>query len=270
MMLRAVIAEDEAVARYAIAAMAEACGIQVLAQCEDGAEAIHCVQKFRPDILFLDVEMPGIDGFEVLRKISGEYTPAIIFTTAYDQYAVRAFEHNAVDYLLKPFDEERFRKAVDRAQSRIVDRVTPADLISRITGALQSRQASSPQRLVVRTRGKVELLRVEQIDWIEAKHNYLRLHVGNDVHMLRQTIGEIESRLEPTQFLRIHRSLIVNVDRIRQLQACGYGEYLVVLHNGKSLPLSRGYRDRLDELLKTIGASTGRSAGDRPVSRPNA
>jgi two-component system LytT family response regulator len=266
MTIRAVIAEDEVVARYAIAAMAEACGIHVLAECKDGAEAIQSVRAFRPDILFLDVEMPGIDGFELLRKISGESAPAIIFTTAYDRYAVLAFEHNAVDYLLKPFDEERFRKAVNRAQSRIVDRVNPADLISRITEALQSHQASSPQKLVVRTRGKVELLRVEQIDWIEAHHNYLQLHVGNNVHMLRQTIGEIESRLQSDQFLRIHRSLIVNIDRIRHLQACGYGEYLVVLQNGRSLPLSRGYRDRLDQLLNTIDTSRGRSAGHQSSS----
>ena len=264
MTIRAIIAEDELVARQAIASMAGACGIQVLAECKDGAEAIQSVQAFRPDILFLDVEMPGIDGFGVLRKISGEAAPAIIFTTAYDRYAVLAFEHNAVDYLLKPFDEERFRKAVDRAQLHLANRVNPADLISRIAGALQAHHVpSSPPRLVVRSRGKVELLRVEQIDWIEDQHNYLRLHVGNDVHLLRQTIGEIESRLQPDKFLRIHRSLIVNVDRIRHLQACGYGEYLVVLQNGKSLPLSRSYRERLDHLLKTIAESTTPSSVDR-------
>jgi two-component system LytT family response regulator len=274
MTIRAIIAEDELVARQAIAAMAGSCGIQVLAECKDGAEAIQSVQAFRPDILFLDVEMPGIDGFGVLREISRESAPAIIFTTAYDRYAVLAFEHNAVDYLLKPFDEERFRKAVDRAQLRLANRVNAADLISRLAGALQAHHVpSSPQRLVVRSRGKVELLRVEQIDWIEAQHNYLRLHVGNDMHLLRQTIGEIESRLQPDKFLRIHRSLIVNVDRIRHLEACGYGEYLVVLQNGKNLPLSRSYRERLDHLLNTIAESTTPSSVDRistaSVSRQN-
>ena len=260
MTLRAIIAEDELVARQAIAAMAHSCGIQVLAECKDGAEAIQSILACRPDILFLDVEMPGIDGFGVLQNFSGEISPAIIFTTAYDRYAVLAFEHNAVDYLLKPFDEERFRKAIDRAQSRLANRTNPAELITRLAGELRNvhHVQSAPHRLVVRSRGKVELLRVDDIAWIEAQHNYLRLHLGNEVHLLRQTIGEIETRLQPDKFLRIHRSLIVNVDQIRCLQACGYGEYLVVLRNGKSLPLSRGYRDRLDHLLTRISASNDR------------
>ena len=261
MTIRAIIAEDELVARRAIAAMAGACGIQVLAECNDGAEAIQSMQTHRPDIVFLDVEMPGIDGFGVLRNAPEGISPAIIFTTAYDRYAVLAFEHNAVDYLLKPFDEERFRKAVDRAQSRLANRAEPAS--PRIEAPQVRPAPAAPQRLVVRSRGKVELLKLDEIDWIEAQHNYLRLHVGNEVHLLRQTIGEIETRLQPDKFLRIHRSLIVNVDRIRYLQACGYGEYLVVLHNGKNLPLSRGYRDRLDHLLETIAASTAPSAMDR-------
>jgi len=275
MTIRAIIAEDELVARRAIAAMADACGIQVLAECKDGAEALQSMQTHRPDILFLDVEMPGMDGFAVLRNTPQGISPAIIFTTAYDRYAVLAFEHNAVDYLLKPFDEERFRKAVDRAQSRLADRMNPAEPSGHFAGGRhQARQApTSPQRLVVRTRGKVELLKLDEIDWIEAQHNYLRLHVGTEVHLLRQTIGEIETRLQPDKFLRIHRSLIVNVDRIRYLQACGYGEYLVVLQNGKNLPLSRGYRDRLDHLLDTITASTTPSSAIRvstpTASRPN-
>ena len=265
MIIRAIVAEDELIARQAISAMANACGIQVLAECKDGAEAIRAIQVFRPDIVFLDVEMPGIDGFGVLRSTPHEISPAIIFTTAYDRYAVLAFEHNAVDYLLKPFDEERFRKALDRAQSRLANRLNPADLVCRLAGELRRLHETqdAPQRLVVRSRGKVELLKLDEIDWIEAQHNYLRLHVGNEVHLLRQTIGEIENRLQPDRFLRIHRSLIVNVDRIRELQACGYGEYLVVLQNGKSLPLSRGYRDRLDHLLESISATTRFSVSDR-------
>jgi two-component system LytT family response regulator len=262
MTMRAIIAEDELVARQAIAAMAQACGIHVLAECKDGAEAIEAMQMYRPDILFLDVEMPGTDGLGVLQNMRDGTAPAVIFTTAYDRYAVLAFEHNAVDYLLKPFDEERFRKAVDRAQSRLADRMNPAELTSRLAGALHQayKSQNTPQRLVVRSRGKVELLRVDDIDWIEAQHNYVRLHVRNEVHLLRQTLGEIETRLRTDKFLRIHRSLIVNVDRIHHLQACGYGEYLVVLQNGKNLPLSRGYRDRLDRLLETIGSATSSAA----------
>jgi len=268
MTIRAIIAEDELVARQAITAMAQACGIQVLAECKDGAEAIESMQTYRPDIVFLDVEMPGMDGFGVLQNTPDGIAPAVIFTTAYDRYAVLAFEHNAVDYLLKPFDEERFRKAVDRAQSRLANRMNPAELTSRLAGALRQayQSQSAPQRLVVRSRGKVELLRVDDIDWIEAHHNYVKLHVRNEAHLLRQTIGEIETRLQPDKFLRIHRSLIVNVDRIHHLQACGYGEYLVVLQNGKNLPLSRSYRDRLDRLLETIGSATPSGKGHNAVS----
>src|SRR5215471_19192859 len=159
MIIRAVVAEDELIARQAITAMANACGIQVLAECKDGAEAVQAIQGLRPDIVFLDVEMPGIDGFGVLRSTPQEISPAIIFTTAYDRYAVLAFEHNAVDYLLKPFDEERFRKAVDRAQLRLASRMHPAELMSNLAGALHHAK-TAPERLIVRSRGKVELLRI--------------------------------------------------------------------------------------------------------------
>ena|SRR5579871_6784897 len=254
--LRAIIAEDEAVARQAIAAMAQESGIQVLAECKDGAETVECLQTFHPDLLFLDVQMPGIDGFGVLQSAPKETIPAVIFTTAYDRYAVQAFEHDAVDYLLKPFDEERFCKAVERAKLHLTRHRDNEALIQHLATQLQKVQESpsGPQRLVVRSRGKVEFLLVDEIDWIEAQHNYLHLHLGTQVHLLRQTIGEIETRLPSGKFLRIHRSLIVNVDRIRCLQACGYGEYIVVLKNGKNLPLSRGYRDRLDRLLENIAA----------------
>lgn len=256
--IRAIIAEDEPIARQAIVAMARESGIQVLAECKDGAETVECLQTFRPDLLFLDVQMPGMDGFGVLQSAPKGTFPAVIFTTAYDQYAVQAFEHNAVDYLLKPFDAERFCKAVERAKSHMARGRDHEALILHLATELQRVHESQAgtQRLVVRSRGKVEFIRVDEIDWIEAQHNYLHLHLGNQVHLLRQTIGEIETRLPSDNFLRIHRSLIVNVDRIRCLQACGYGEYIVVLKNGKNLPLSRGYRDRLDRLLEKIAASS--------------
>ena len=261
MNMRAIIAEDEQLARQAIVEMATASGLDVLAVCEDGAQTIRCLQTHPADVLFLDVQMPGIDGFGVLEQLPAEALPAVIFTTAYNQYAVQAFEHNAVDYLLKPFDEERFSKAVDRAKVQILNRSNHAALISQLAGELQqSRSQTVPQRLIIRSKGKVELLRVEDIDWIEAQHNYLCIHAGKDTHTLRQTITEFETRLRPDRFLRIHRSLIVNVDRIRSLQSCGYGEYLVILENGKNLPLSRGYRDRLDGFLEKIVASTETSS----------
>jgi two-component system LytT family response regulator len=271
MNLRAIVAEDEPVARNAIVAMANGCGIDVLAECRDGAEAIHSVQTHHPDLLFLDVQMPGMDGFAVLRAIPGVILPAIIFTTAHDSYAVRAFEHNAVDYLLKPFDEERFRKAVDRARLQLADHTDQTDLIQRVTKELHlvRQWQESPQRLVIRSRGQVEFLRIDRIDWIEASHNYLKIHAGGEVYLLRQTIEHIETRLQPDRFLRIHRSLIVNVDRIRRLEACGYGEYLVVLQDGKNLPLSRGYRDRLDRFINSLAGRGARGCppeGPRPDS----
>jgi two-component system, LytTR family, response regulator len=272
MSIRAIIAEDEPLARQCITAMARAYGIEVLAECKDGEEAICNLQKHRPDLLFLDVQMPGIDGFGVLQELQPEVVPAVIFTTAYDRYAVRAFEHDAVDYLLKPFDEERFRKAVDRARLQLGNSSHHAELIGHLLRELNAaRQApAGPQRLVVRSRGQIAFVRVDEIDWIEASHNYVRIHVGRDVHLLRETIGDIETRLESERFLRIHRSLIVNVDRIRRLEACGYGEYLVVLQDGKKLSLSRGYRERLDRLVDKLIVSTESSSSSRNPDLPAA
>jgi two-component system LytT family response regulator len=257
MSIRAVIAEDELVARNVLATMARANGIEVLAECSDGTEALRSLKKHKPDLLFLDVQMPGLDGFGVLQRMPRESVPAVIFTTAYDQYAVRAFEHDAVDYLLKPFDDERFRKAVARAQSQIDQAPKQAELISRLVTEISQARQTGPhlQRLVVRSRGRIAFLRIEEIDWIEAAHNYLKIHVGGVVHMLREAIGEIESRLPSDRFLRIHRSIIVNVDRIARLEACGYGEYLVVLNDGKKLSLSRGFRSRLDRFVDGISES---------------
>jgi two-component system, LytTR family, response regulator len=261
MTIRAIVAEDEPVARQAIAAMAGAYGIEVLAACQDGPETLRSVAKHSPDLLFLDVQMPGMDGFEVLQKLPSESFPAVVFTTAHDTYAVRAFEHSAVDYLLKPFDEERFRKAVDRARARLGTGSNHSELIRHLVSELRETQQARAglQRLVIRSRGQVSFLRVEEIDWIEASHNYLKIHSGPDIHLLRETIKEIEARLQPDRFLRIHRCLIVNVDRIRRLEACGYGEYLVVLRDGKKLSLSRGYRDNLDRLIDSLHPSGSRS-----------
>ncbi len=270
MMIRAIVAEDEVPARHAITAMAAAYGIEVLAECHDGPETVRNLAKYHPDLLFLDVQMPGMDGFEVLRNLPTDTFPAVIFTTAHDTYAVRAFEHRAVDYLLKPFDEERFRKAVDRAQLQLGIASNKAEWVSNLVSELcEAQQARAGlQRLVIRSRGEVSFLRVDDIDWIEASHNYLKIHSGSDVHMLRQTIKEIEVRLQPDKFLRIHRCLIVNVDRIRRLEACGYGEYLVVLRDGKKLSLSRGYRDNLDRLIDSHCAPAFRNDGPEPSAVP--
>lgn len=269
-MMRAIIAEDELPAREAITAMAAAYGIDVLAACQDGPETVHSLAKYHPDLLFLDVQMPGMDGFEVLRNLSMDTFPAVIFTTAHDNYAVRAFEYRAIDYLLKPFDEERFRKAVDRAHLQLGHASNRAEWISRLANELCDAQDARAglQRLIIRSRGEVSFLRVDDIDWIEASHNYLKIHSGLDVHVLRQTIKEIEGRLQPDRFLRIHRCLIVNVDRIRRFEACGYGEYLVVLRDGKKLSLSRGYRDNLDRFIESHNAPACQNEGHEPSASP--
>jgi two-component system LytT family response regulator len=270
MTIRAIVAEDELVARQAISTMARAYGIDVLAACQDGPETLRNVAEHNPDLLFLDVQMPGMDGFEVLENLPPESFPAVVFTTAYDTYAVRAFEHSAVDYLLKPFDEERFRKAADRARSRLGKGSNNSEWIRRLASDLRQAQQERAglQRLVIRSRGQVSFLRVDEIDWIEASHNYLKIHCGPDVHQLRETIKEIEARLQPDKFLRIHRCLIVNVDRIRRLEACGYGEYLVVLRDGKKLSLSRGYRENLDRLIDSLHSPCPRRALPEPPAFP--
>lgn len=251
--MRAIIAEDEQTAREAIIGMARGRGIDVLAACKTGAETVRSVQASRPDVLFLDVQMPGLNGFDVLRRIGQDSLPTVIFTTAYDRYAVQAFEHNAVDFLLKPFDEERFCRAVDRAESKVANRSAQPALLQLLAAEIQSRQ--NPQRLVVRSRGQLTFVKVADIDWIEARHNYLRLYISGEVHVLRKTMSDLESQLLPECFLRIHRSLIVNVDRIRHLKSCGYGEYLLEMKNGKNLPVSRSYREQLDSLIEKIEAS---------------
>jgi len=254
MQLRAMIAEDEPVARQAIVEMANSCGLQVLAECGSGTEVMQHLAVCRPDLLFLDVQMPGSDGFTVLEDLPDDNLPAVIFTTAYDHYAVKAFEHNAVDYLLKPFDEQRFSKAVERARLRITNWRQQLVKRGELDGEPHQSRAShaGPQRLAIRSKGKVEIIKVDDIDWIEARHNSVQLHVGTAVHAFRQPIREIEVKLQAEDFLRIHRSLIVNVDRIRCLESCGYGEYLVVLKNGKSLPMGRSYREHLDRFLAQL------------------
>ena len=264
--MRVIIAEDELEARRSIGEMARAYGLEVVAECQDGDATIHSLQQFRADLLFLDIQMPGIDGFGVLKGVEPALIPGLIFTTAYDQYAVRAFEHNALDYLLKPFDDERFRKAVDRARLRLASVPDHGMLIHQLLAEFhQSRPAAKGVgTLVVRSRGKIAFVKVEDIDWIEASGNYLKVHIGTEVHSHRATIAEIESQLDSDKFLRIHRSLIVNVDRIRHLESCGYGEYLVVLRDGKKLSLSRGYRERLDRFVENLIAS-GQSASGQSL-----
>ncbi|HJZ69824.1 MAG TPA: LytTR family DNA-binding domain-containing protein [Blastocatellia bacterium] len=249
--IRTVIADDEFLARERIRDMLAADPtIEIVAECANGEEAIDSIRRYAPDLVFLDVEMPGTDGFAVLEALPTEILPTIIFITAYDQYAVRAFEVYALDYLLKPFDRERFDKAVSRAKDQIARERSDA-LGERILRAIEDIKARPVhlERLVIKLSGHVFFMKTEEIDWLEAEGNYVRLHSGKDSYLLRDTIGALESKLDPKRFIRVHRSAIVNVDRISELQPWFHGEYRIVLREGVQLTLSRSYRDKLHALL---------------------
>jgi two-component system LytT family response regulator len=211
---------------------------------------VTAIERASPDLLFLDVQMPELEGFELLRAVGPSYAPAIVFVTAYDEYALRAFEVRAVDYLLKPFSAERFRSALTHARAQLTQR--HATTIGRqILDLLPEIRRSSPgrDRIVVKSSGRIYFVRIADIDWCEAAGNYVRLHVGQQTHLVRDTMAHIEADLDPAQFVRIHRSAIVNVDRIQELQSSFGGEYVVLLRGGTRLTLSRGYRDGLQERL---------------------
>src|SRR5215813_3820904 len=249
--IRTVVVDDESLARERLCDMLAADPqIQIIAECANGQEAIEAIQLHSPDLVFLDVEMPGIDGFGVLEALPRESIPTTIFITAYDQYAVRAFEVYALDYLLKPFDRERFDKAVSRAKDQIARERSDA-LGERILRAIEDIKARPVhlERLVIKLSGHVFFMKTEEIDWLEAEGNYVRLHSGKDSYLLRDTIGALESKLDPKRFIRVHRSAIVNVDRISELQPWFHGEYRIVFREGVQLTLSRSYRDKLHALL---------------------
>ena len=229
--LRAVVVEDEPLGRALLRQMlAREPDVNLVAECAGGNEAISILERTHPDLVFLDVRIPDRDGFDVLSAASLSSSTAIVFVTAHDEYAVRAFDYNAVDYLLKPFDRDRFQRALDRARSHV--RQTQG----------RSRYL---ERVVVKSRGSIFFLKTGEVDWIEAEGNYVRLHIGNESHLIRATIGGMESQLDPQRFVRIHRSQIVNIDRIRELRPWWHGEYHVLLKDGTQLILSRNYRSAL-------------------------
>jgi two-component system, LytTR family, response regulator len=249
--IRAMIVDDEPLARERIRDMLEIDPeIKVIRECSSGQETIEAIGQDSPDLIFLDVEMPGKDGFAALEEIEPERIPAIVFVTAYDQYAVRAFEVHALDYLLKPFDQERFEKALRRAKTHIRNEKSE-NITERILSALEEIKSRPVhlERLVIKMNGHVFFVKTEDIDWLEAEGNYVRLHAGKESYLLRDTISALESQLDPKQFVRVHRSAIVNIDRIQELQPWFHGEYRIILREGVQLTLSRSYREKLHELL---------------------
>jgi two-component system, LytTR family, response regulator len=252
--LRTLIVDDEPLARDRLRQLLrDEPDIEVIGECGDGMEALEAIRSGRPDLVFLDVQMPELDGFGLLAELGQDSPPAIVFVTAHDEFAVRAFEVHALDYLLKPFDAERLQAALRRARGWLVQRGT-GDLGERLSALLADLRGAGmvgkPQdRLAVKSSGRVVLLKHDEIDWIEAADNYVNLHVGRESHLLRETMNSLEQRLPADRFLRISRSTMVNLDRVRELQPMFHGEYAVILRDGTRLSLSRGYRDKLSLLM---------------------
>lgn len=253
--MRTLVVDDEPLGRERLVTLLSAePDIEVAGQCRDGEEAVRAILSNSPDLVFLDVQMPGMSGFDVIDAVGSERMPLVIFVTAYDQHALRAFQVRALDYVLKPFDRERFQEALQRARAQI-QRDETGDLGRRLLALVKDLRRDQPKtdRLVVKSGGRLFFLRADEIDWIEAAGNYVRLHVGNTSHLLRETMNAIEGRLDPEKFFRIHRSRIVNMERIQEMQPWLNGEYAVVLRTGTRLTLSRGYREKLQErLAKTV------------------
>ena len=247
MKLKVAIADDEPLARARLRELLEAePGIDIVAECSTGTETVLAIQKERPDLVLLDVRMPEMDAFEVIAALGVNHLPAIIFVTAHDQFALRAFEANAADYLLKPFDHDRFQEALQRGRERAKRNAqshSMAEVIKLLAGL--KKPSKTAQRFAIRLGGRILVVKPDEIDWIQGAGNYSELHVGSAVHLLRGTLAELEEQLSPTKFIRISRSLIVNVDRIREIRAKSHGDYVVVLRDGKNLSATRNHRETL-------------------------
>jgi len=245
--IRTVIVDDEPLARERLRKLiSNEEDLELIEMCENGQEAIDYLSEDLPHLLFLDIQMPEIDGFQVLKKINYEDIPCIVFVTAYDEYALRAFEVNALDYLLKPFDQQRFKKAVARVRNQLQNQ-TQNQLDSRLTRLVDSLDKSSSylERIMIKANGRVYFVKTDEVDWIEAAGNYLKLHYGKKNHMIRETMSNMEEKLDPDQFFRIHRSVIVNIEKIKELQPWFHGDYMITLLDGQKLTMSRNYKELL-------------------------
>lgn len=250
MKMRVLIVDDEPPARRRIRTLLRgARDVEIAGECGDGKSALAAITGKRPDVVFLDVQMPELDGFGVLERLSAAEMPVVIFVTAYDQYALKAFEAHALDYLLKPFARARFEKALERARLEVARRGS-GDFARRVVELLREQSGRrAAERIVVKTGGRVFFVPVEEIDWIEAEGNYVRIHTGGESHMIRETMAGMEGRLDAARFLRIHRSTLVNIERVKELQPWSHGDYAVVLRDGTKLMLSRTYKGKVEERL---------------------
>ena len=260
--IKTLIVDDEPLARRNLRVLLERDPqIEILDECRNGREAVKAINTLSPDLIFLDIQMPEMDGFDVLEHVGPEHIQAIIFVTAFDQYALKAFDVHALDYLLKPFDDERFARALDRAKSQIAAREIN-QLSERLLALLEERETERKgsvrdsaylTRLMIKASSRMMLLKVDEIDFIEADGNYAKLHVGRKTHLLREKMNDLEGRLDPAKFVRIHRSIIVNLDRIKELHPHFNGDYVVVLEDGRQLKLSRTRREHLESRISNRG-----------------
>ena len=259
--VRILIVDDEPLARDSVRVLLSSRpDVEIVGECENGREAVKAIAAEQPDLVFLDIQMPEMDGFGVIKAVGAERMPTVVFATAYDQYALQAFEAQALDYLLKPFDDERFESVLERAIKRVHDErvgVLSSQLVELLgyrdgqTDATVDRAGDSgySERILIKEKDAVLFLKTDDIDWIEAAGDYVLLHVQKKEHLLRESMTGMEKRLDATRFVRIHRSTIVNLDRVFKLQPYFHGDYIVYLTNGDELKLSRRYWKRLEDLL---------------------
>ncbi|MEO7456823.1 MAG: LytTR family DNA-binding domain-containing protein [Gemmatimonadaceae bacterium] len=258
-MIRVLVADDEPVARRRVVRfLKQDPEVEVVAECAGGREAVERIVADRPDIVFLDVQMPDVTGIEVAEQVGVEEMPAVVFVTAFDQYAIRAFELNAVDYLLKPFDAERFAQALARARSRLGggggERARQKDELRAVVKELLAEHVATAaveylDRIAVRVDGSLRIVRAADVDWFETEGNYIRLHVGRANHLIRVTAAELEQQLDPRQFARIHRRYLINLDRVSEVQPWFAGDAVVILKDGTKLRLARSHRAALHARL---------------------
>ena len=256
MKIRTIIADDEELARRGLRALSQRCeDLELICECANGQEAVDAIRRHRPDLVFLDIQMPGKTGFDVISAIEDAQRPHVVFVTAYDKFALRAFEVHALDYLLKPVNEERFDAAVARVReamshatdNAIVQRVR--QVAADLKVAISPSKGSAVDRLPIKINGRIMVIRVADIDWIEADGDYVSVHVGGKTWLMRETIAAVELRLALSGFVRIHRSTLVNAERVKELQPQDKGEYTVVLHDGTELKLTRHYRTSVERLV---------------------
>ena len=252
MSIRSIIVDDEPFARNIIKKfLKDESDIELLGECGDGVEAVEMIKRMKPDLVFLDIQMPEMDGFDVINSIGIDNIPNIVFVTAYDKYAIKAFEINAVDYLLKPFDKKRFHESISRIRKLMFSRQNIKQQIGNILDYINKEQKYL-DRILVKTRGRIIFLKTDEIDWIKSEAYYVKFHVGKHIHVIRETLSNLENNLDPNKFVRIHKSYIVNIEFIKELQQWFKNKYLVILKDGTELKLSRNYQANLFSLFKSI------------------